>query len=312
MLSAGWSHRNLFGSAEQLNLTALGNGLWGNATQDIGYQLSAQFLKPDFLMREQTLELDAVGLRQDLIAYKQTSESALVRLNWSFPPLWSASAGASIMNDDVHQEGLVRTYQIFSVPLTLGFDSTGLTQPLLDPTRGFRASLALTPAEALGATNTTFFILQAGTSGYLDLFGDGRSVIAARALLGAVLGASSLDLPPDQRLYAGGSTTVRGYRYQSIGPQFPNGNPVGGTAVDAGALEFRQRIFADWGIAAFVDAGQASARSVPFTGTLHAGAGGGIRYYTQIGAVRADIAVPLNSAHGADAFEVYVGLGQAF
>jgi translocation and assembly module TamA len=105
---------------------------------------------------------------------------------------------------------------------------------------------------------------------------------------------------------------VRGYRYQSIGPQFPNGNPVGGTAVDAGALEFRQRIFADWGIAAFVDAGQASARSVPFTGTLHAGAGGGIRYYTQIGAIRADIAVPLNSAHGADAFEVYVGLGQAF
>jgi translocation and assembly module TamA len=216
------------------------------------------------------------------------------------------------MNDDVHQEGLARTYQIFSVPLTLGFDSTGLTQPLLDATRGLRASLAITPAEALGVQNTTFFIFQAGASGYFDLSGDGRSVIAARALLGTVLGASNLDLPPDQRLYAGGSTTVRGYRYQSIGPQFPDGNPVGGTAVDAAGLEFRQRIFADWGIAGFVDAGQDSARSVPFTGTLHLGAGGGIRYYTQIGAVRADIAVPLNPPRGADAFEIYVGLGQAF
>jgi translocation and assembly module TamA len=105
---------------------------------------------------------------------------------------------------------------------------------------------------------------------------------------------------------------VRGYRYQSIGPQFPDGKPVGGTAVDAVSIEFRQRIFADWGIAAFIDAGQASAQSVPFTGTLRAGAGGGVRYYTAIGAVRADVAVPLNPPRGADAFEVYVGLGQAF
>ena len=312
MLSAGWSHHNLFGNAEQLNLIASGTGLWGNATKDLGYQLSAQFIKPSFLFRQQSLEFDLAGVRQDLFAYRQTLESSIVRLNWTFPPLWTGSAGISFMNDDVTQEALSRTYQLLALPLTVGYDSVGLAQPLLDATHGYRVSLAFAPTQSFGARNTIFFILQAAASAYFDLSGDDRSVIAARALAGTVLGASNFDLPPDQRLYAGGSTTVRGYRYQSIGPQFADGNPIGGTAVDAASFEFRQRLFVNWGIAAFVDGGQASTQSVPFTGTLRAGAGGGIRYYTSIGAVRADVAVPLNPPRGADAFEVYIGLGQAF
>src|SRR5262249_4476070 len=48
-LSASWTHRNLFGNAEQLILSAAGTGLWGNATDDLGYQLSARFIKPAFL-----------------------------------------------------------------------------------------------------------------------------------------------------------------------------------------------------------------------------------------------------------------------
>jgi translocation and assembly module TamA len=42
------------------------------------------------------------------------------------------------------------------------------------------------------------------------------------------------------------------------------------------------------------------------------GAGLGARYYTPIGPVRLDVAVPLTRQHGDDAFEIYIGLGQAF
>jgi len=42
-LSASWTHRNLFGNAEQLILSAAGTGLWGNATDDVGYQFAARF-----------------------------------------------------------------------------------------------------------------------------------------------------------------------------------------------------------------------------------------------------------------------------
>jgi translocation and assembly module TamA len=67
-LSTTWSHRNLFGNAEQLNLTAAGTGL-GNATSGLGYTLSAQFIKPLFLRPDQTLEFDVSGIKQHLDAY---------------------------------------------------------------------------------------------------------------------------------------------------------------------------------------------------------------------------------------------------
>ncbi|HYM18159.1 MAG TPA: BamA/TamA family outer membrane protein, partial [Micropepsaceae bacterium] len=312
MLSAGWSDRNLFGNAEQLNLSAAGTGLWGNATKGLGYRLAAQFVKPAFLAPTQTFQFDLIGLKQDLKAYNQTLESFGGSLSRTFSTLWKASGGLTFMHDDVSQKSVNRTYELVSVPLTLGYDSTGLTDPLLDPTHGARASLAVTPTQAFGARTLFFTILQASASGYLDLFGNGRSVVAGRGLVGSALGASNFDLPPDQRLYAGGSTTVRGYRFQSIGPLFPDGDPIGGTAIDAGSLEFRQRLFESWGLAGFLDAGQDSDQGVPFTGTLHFGTGGGVRYYTTIGAIRADVAFPLNPVRQGDSFELYIGLGQAF
>ena len=100
---------------------------------------------------------------------------------------------------------------------------------------------------------------QLSGSAYFDLSGSGRSVLAMRGLVGEAYGASVFSLPPDQRFYAGGRATVRGFRYQSIGPQFPDGKPTGGTAVSAGSVEFRQRILDKYGVVAFVDAGQVTA-----------------------------------------------------
>jgi translocation and assembly module TamA len=137
-------------------------------------------------------------------------------------------------------------------------------------------------------------------------------VLALRALIGSVQGAGQFELPPDQRFYGGGSATVRGFKYQSIGPLFPNNDPIGGTAIDAGTVEFRQRLFGDFGAVAFVDAGQVSAQNTPFSGTLRVGLGAGVRYYTPIGPVRLDVAVPANKPPGGDRFEIYLGLGQAF
>ena len=91
-------------------------------------------------------------------------------------------------------------------------------------------------------------------------------MVALRGLVGKAYGADQFSLPPDQRFYAGGSGTVRGFRYQSVGPQFPDGKPTGGTAVSAGSVEFRQRILGSYGVVAFVDAGQVTADGAPFKG----------------------------------------------
>jgi len=105
---------------------------------------------------------------------------------------------------------------------------------------------------------------------------------------------------------------VRGYRYQSVGPQFPDHRPTGGTAISAASIEFRQRILEHYGVVAFVDAGQVTASGTPFTSTWQVGAGVGARYYTSFGPIRLDVAVPLNRRPHDDAFELYIGIGQAF
>jgi len=321
-LGASWSHRNLFGNGEQLNLSAAGNGLGGSATKALGYNITAQYVEPMFRKPDQVLEFSLGAVKQNLDAYDQTAFLGGAYIRRKFSKLWSASAGLTAMAEQIGQEGVRRDYQLVALPLSGSYDSTGLSEPLQDPTHGLRLALSATPTHAFGAISSNFVILQASASSYFDFAdfgmddaggGDvGRSVVAVRGLIASVQGASQFDLPPDQRLYAGGSGTVRGYDYQSIGPQFPNGKPIGGTSAAAATVEFRQRILRDFGAVAFVDAGQASDVSAPFTGTVRVGAGVGVRYYTPIGPLRVDVAVPLNRApHGA-AFGIYIGLGQAF
>lgn len=312
-----WSQRNLLGNAEQLNLSAAVTGLGGTASEGLGYNLTAQLVKPDFGRRDQSIAFNVGAIDQKLEAYDQNALSTGVSLSRKISDLWSAGFGVSGERERILQEGVARDYTLLGLPLSGQFNSTGMSNPLDDALHGVRATLTVTPTESFGPDNETFIILQGNVSTYFDLASlgwtqAGRSVIALRALAGSAYGASMFSLPPDQRFYGGGSTTVRGYRFQSLGPQFPDQKPIGGTSIDAGTIEFRQRLMKDYGVAVFVDAGQVGTTGDAFRTKVYAGTGLGLRYYTPIGAVRLDIAVPIDKQPGSDTFEVYVGLGQAF
>jgi len=68
--------------------------------------------------------------------------------------------------------------------------------------------------------------------------------------------------------------------------------PVGGTAITAGGLEFRQRFYPA-GRVAFVDRGAGQPQPEAAAFGCRVGAGAGMRYYTPIGPIRFDIAVPV-------------------
>ncbi len=317
-LTASWSDRNLFGAAEQLNLSATATG-GGSAVKGLAYDARAQFLKPDFGRRDQVGELDLEALKQNLLSYNQTAVIAAGTLRRKVSAVWSGSVGLKAEQEQITQVGATTSYTLAGVPVSAQFDMTGLADPLLDPTHGVRGALTATPTVSLAGHRQFFAILQANASTYLDvaslgLTRPGRSVIALRALVGTIQGAASqFSLPPDQRFYGGGSATVRGYQYQGVSPFFPRTTvPTGGAAIDAGTVELRQRIVGNIGAVGFLDAGQVRATPAPFGGTLRVGAGIGARYYTAIGPIRLDVAVPLNKPPGGDSFELYIGLGQAF
>ncbi|HEY2675501.1 MAG TPA: BamA/TamA family outer membrane protein [Steroidobacteraceae bacterium] len=326
-LSGGitWTDRNVFGNAEQLTFAASVINLTGSDTTTVGYDTKVKYLIPDFLARDQTLLLTVGALKQSLEAYDQNSKSASAVLSRKLSSVWSVSAGVSTSNEHVSQEGEIHDYTLVALPLTVGYDSTNLVSPLLDPLHGLRGTMSVTPTLAIGTPNTTFYITQMTVAGFFDLnnllaIGPGRSVLAARVLAGVALGAGEFSLPPDQRFYAGGSGTVRGYRYQSVGPQFADGNPSGGTKIFSTGLELRQRFGRNFGAAFFIDGGYVSyvnngltpATSNVASDGFQVGAGAGIRYYTPIGPIRFDVAVPVNPRPTDDKFVIYIGLGQAF
>lgn len=306
--TAAWHDRNLFGNGEQLNITA-GAQLGGDAVTKPGYNAGIQFIKPDFLARDQSLEMDLDAIKQSLQAYDQRALLEKIEIDRKLFEHWTIGYGLSAEQEEITQEGIRAHYNLIGIPLSAKFDNT---DNLFNPTRGFRAALLLTPTESLGRGNATFMISQITGSAYFDLSGSGRTVLATRGLIGKAFGAQQFSLPPDQRFYAGGSGTVRGFRYQSVGPQFADGNPQGGTAISAGSIELRQRILEHWGAVGFIDAGQVTANGAPFTSNWRIGAGVGARYYTSIGPIRLDVAVPLNREPHGDAFELYIGIGQAF
>ena len=347
--SAGvnWSDRNVRGNAEQLNLSATVINLGGTATTGVGYDTSAKYVLPEFAHRDQSLQFAVGAIKQALQAYEQKAVTSGVTLSRKLSSVWTGTVGISAVRETITQEGIAQDYTLFALPLGILYDSTDLPSPLSDATHGVRASLTLAPTRSHGHLDTTFYITQFSIADYLDLHRlfrteRGRSVLAVRALLASALGATVSvetidgvqvrvpDLPPDQRFYAGGSGTVRGYRYQSVGPEFPDGNPVGGTALSAINVEFRQRFGRSFGAALFADAGAVGERLSPLSGLIHGGrcssgapsqsttncwavgVGAGLRYYTPIGALRLDLAVPTYRRPNDDRFGVYIGLGQAF
>ncbi|WP_084367028.1 autotransporter assembly complex protein TamA [Neokomagataea thailandica] len=313
-----WTHHNLLGAAEQLKLTALVTGLGGSAQQGLGYDVYADFNKPDFLRRDQTLSLRVEAIRQLLYSYRQTAFLARAGLGRHLGKYWFVSAGVMGMQEQIQQFGDTRHYFIVSAPLAATYDSTELVNPIDPATHGIRASLTATPSVSLESNTSFFTILTAQASTYFDfarlgLTKSGNSVLAVRGIVGSVQGASTYQIPPDQRLYAGGPATIRGFRYQGVGPQYGNTKyAIGGTSMDAGTVEFRQRLPKNLGFAAFMDAGQVGTGSRPGQGTLRVGYGAGLRYFTPIGPVRVDVALPMNRPAQGDKWELYLGLGETF
>jgi translocation and assembly module TamA len=312
-----WSNRDVFHGGERLDLAASATNVGGNASQGVGYDINARYTLPDFWRKDQALQLGASALQQSLQAYDQVAQIFSVTLNRRLTARWKLEYGVSASYDKVRQQEQDFHYALLAFPVTFGYDSTDLATPLSDPTRGIRASVRIAPTVAAGHPNSKFLITTTTIIGFLDVgawagLSPGRSVLALRATGSLASGAGQYDLPPDQRFYAGGSGTIRGFRYQSVGPQFADGNPTGGTAMDSLGIELRHRLNRHLGIAIFADGGEVSQSTDPFAGDFRVGVGAGLRFYSPIGPIRLDVAVPTARRPGDDSFEIYVGVGQAF
>ncbi|ABS62007.1 surface antigen (D15) [Parvibaculum lavamentivorans DS-1] len=297
-----WEHRNLFGRAERLTL--------GLTIAQILQAATADFRKPDFLRPDQSLLASFEIAHEESDAYDENRVKTGVSLERVLSERWTGTAGVTFQVTETEDSNGRITYQLFGVPVTLRYDSSN---DLLNPTEGIRATLGATPY--FGSSDgrpTTFTKLEASGATYLSLADE--LVLALRGRYGLIAAEETVDVPGSTRFYAGGGGSVRGYGYQMAGPLDAQGDPTGGRSVLEANVEARYRATETIGLVAFIDGGQAFENMTPSLGDpLLWGAGLGVRYYTPIGPVRADVAIPLNKRQGVDDdFQIYVSLGQAF
>jgi translocation and assembly module TamA len=310
-VNAFWLHRNLFGNAESLRLSGEVNHIGQGALTNLGYNFTAAFRKPDWWLRGQDLTASAAALSEILPAYNRQAIVVGVGLDRVLSPQLRIKVGLTGEVSTIERFGLTQNYRLIGIPIGVTYDKTNNA---LDPTRGYRLALNATPYADVGVLSDQFAIIRATGSAYLDVSGDGRSVVASRASFGTIPNAQFNDIPADKLFYAGGGGSVRGFAYQSAGPRNAYLQPLGGASVVEGSIEFRQRIGKSWGAVAFVDAGSAYTPVFPDFSELapRIGTGVGARYYTDFGPIRVDVGMPLNPRAGDAPFGLYVSLGQAF
>jgi len=234
-VSAFWTHRNLFGEAESLRLTAEINHIGqGQLITDTGFTFRADFRKPDWWLPGQDARAMAEVLREVLPAYYRNAIDFGVGLDRILSPVWQVRVGLAA---EVSQERRISTsiwqdYRLIGVPASVLMNKANSD---VDPTTGYRLQLDVTPYGDVGPNNDFFSIIRLTGRSYFDLAEPGRSVLALRASFGTEPTPNIAGIPPDKLFYAGGGGSVRGFVYQSAGPRDAFNNPLGGASVVEGS-----------------------------------------------------------------------------
>jgi translocation and assembly module TamA len=307
-LEGSWTHRNLFPPEGSLRVAGVAG------TQEQAF--SVAFARANAGKRDRNFEASVSAIRGDFDAFEAYTGRVAATLSYVSTPIWQKtltwSAGIEVLATSEDAFDFRRSlrdrriYYVGALPGQIGFDRS---DDLLNPTKGFRLNLRLSPEASLGSG--TQFYARAILDGSYYFPATDSLVLAARARVGTIAGIDRENLAPSRRFYGGGGGSVRGFAFQQLGPRDLNGDPVGGRSTNEAAVEARYR-FGNFGVVGFVDAGQVYESSFPQFDDWRFGVGIGGRFYTNFGPLRLDVATPINKRTGESRVTVYVSIGQAF
>ena len=125
---------------------------------------------------------------------------------------------------------------------------------------------------------------------------------------------SSRDIPLNERFYAGGPNSLRGFRYRLVGPLDKEDIPIGGRLkVVWNLFEIRQSLYRMIGVVVFTDVGNVWWKPEDFHfGDFRMSTGLGIRANTPIGILRCDYGINLNPRGDEPQGQFVFNMGQAF
>lgn len=298
-----WEHRNLDGLGRQLQLEVRASTLLS--------RIHGEYRLPWFRRTGQSLVYTAELADEDTDAFDSQRFVTTVRVDRELNERQDVSYGVGLRLSSVEQQERDEDFALIFFPLSWARDTS---DDALDPTRGSRIKLLLTPFLNVSDVGEPFLKAEALWSQYIALSQDPSWVLALRGRAGFITSAQRSDVPPDVLFFSGGGGSIRGFPFQSAGPLVDEDEPLGGRSVLEASFEIRRRFTEQIGGVVFVDVGTVFAPSVPeFDPTPRVGAGVGLRYYSPLGPLRFDIAFPINRRDDVDPIlQFYFSIGQAF
>jgi outer membrane protein assembly complex protein YaeT len=280
---ARWEHRNLFRYGRGMDVT----GSYSRFRQDAG----VSFWWPALFGSRTRGVIGADAERHREESYNLLSKG--LRLGSAYRPSLETTIRAGITVSDVDLDiktadtsAFVEQGGLLTI-LWLGWNRDTANDRVY-PTAGGATWIRLEWAPPGSITESHFASAESFAAKYLRLAGD--IVLAGR--LGAGLAAptgESVDLLPNKRFYAGGATSMRGFRRRKLGPLDDAGAPLGGEAKVEASAELRFPIVWRLRGALFADAGQVwTSRRAVSVDNVEVAVGPGLMILTPVGPIRAD------------------------
>jgi outer membrane protein assembly factor BamA len=300
-----WGHKNRFGRGRGIET----RGSYSRYEREVGSSFrwltffgSRTSGIIDLKLREETEETYEILDREVRLS---------ARHRHSFRTFLTAAIGVSKVDVEIktEEEGVFIEEGGLLTILSADWSRDGSDNRLY-PTRG-TASFASMEWSPPGPFSDSHFLRgEASSALYVRIAGN--TVIATRLNVGlaAPIG-SSIDLLPNKRFYAGGATSMRGFKRRKLGPLDQEEAALGGEARLLSGVELRFPLV--WRIrgAAFLDAGQVwLKRRQARLDQIELAAGPALMVQTPVGPVRADLGfrlTDLEPSQPKQAFHITIG-----
>lgn len=306
------------GSVSQSNF--LGLGLKANLAASLGGKSSTYNLgltDPYFLDTRWTLGGDIYRTERDYLDFTRRSTGGDIKAGYplsdTMSTLWMYKYEDKQIYDISQALRLVPETSSTTSSIYLSL-TRNTTDYRLDPTTGMINSLSIEFA-GLGGTNR-----------FLRYYGDTtlffpckwETVLSLRGSFGYIQGLGK-DVPIDERFYAGGISTLRGYEGRSVSPYILT--DVQSTSQNSGAVtsslerafvggdkeaifnaEYTIPLLKDAGLKGvlFFDAGNVYGENQSMFSSILMSYGAGIRWISPLGPLRLEYGIPLNPRDGID------------
>ncbi len=305
-----------------------GGGEYASISATIGTKMlsyDASWTKPYFMDTQWSVGIDLKKLRNSYASsdYTIKSDQAVLTGKYDLNPFLKFGTHYRIKDAEIDLKGVRRTRRnrqliresknggtLSAVGVGLFYDSTN--HPVL-PREGARSELS---AEYAGIGGDHHFIKFAYLNscffaptekGVLKFRGDAQAIKC-------VLGSLPRNLPLDERLYLGGDATMRGFRYNTVGPEFHDSDrtPRGGMTSMLFSTEYEHPIFKRLNGFVFADLGNVWWQEWNI-GRFQLSSGVGLRFYiADTTPLTFGLGYPINPEHKKDVRHFFFSIGVGF